>query len=262
VVDYRSAEGRYERLPALIEDLLRSRPDVILTSQTPTTQAIRKVNDTIPIVMVGHGDPVRYGLVTNLVRPENNITGVSFLVDALGIKVLELLKEAAPRIARVALFVNPDNPGAAPWLERARAAAPQLGLAVRPVEIRSVADLERELTALTRERVDAISLVPEALIITNRQRIMDFALAHGVPVGGPHPAFASSGALLSYSPHQPTMIKDVARYADRLLRGAKPRDLPIEEPSRFELVLNARTAKSLNLTLPPALLLRADRVIE
>jgi putative tryptophan/tyrosine transport system substrate-binding protein len=262
VVEYRSAEGQYSRLPALVEDVLRLNPEVILSSQTPTTQAIRKVTDTIPIVMVGHGDPIRYGLVANLARPENNITGVSFLADELGIKVLELLKEAAPKTVRVAFVVNPDNPGAGPWLERVRAAAPRLGLTVRPVEIRNAADLERELGALAREPVDAFSLVPEAFVITNRQRILDFARAHGILAVGPHATFANSGALLSYSPHSVSMIKDVARYADRLLRGAKPRDLPIEQPSRFELIINLKTAKALGLTIPPSILLRADHVIE
>lgn len=262
VVEYRAAEGQYSRLPALVEEVLRLSPEVILSSQTPTTQVIRKVTDTVPIVMVGHGDPVRYGLVANLARPENNITGVSFLADELGIKVLELLKEAAPKVVRVAFAVNPDNPGAGPWLERARAAAPRLGLAVRPVEIRNAADLERELGALVRERADAISLVPEAFILTNRQRILDFARAHGIVAVGPHATFANSGALLSYSPHALSMIKDVARYADRLLRGAKPRDLPIEQPSRFELIINLTTAKALGVTIPPSLLLRADQVLE
>jgi putative ABC transport system substrate-binding protein len=262
VVEYRSAEGQYSQLPALVEDVLRLKPEVILSSQTPTTQAIRRVTDTVPIVMVGHGDPIRYGFVTNLARPENNITGVSFLADELGIKVLELLKEAAPKVVRVAFFVNPDNPAAHIWLERARAAAPRLGIAVRPVEIRTTVDLERDLATLVRERVDAISLVPEAFILTNRQRIIDAALARDMPVVGPHPFFANSGALLSYSPHLGSMIKDVARYADRLLRGAKPRDLPIEEPSRFELIINLKTAKALRLTIPQTVLLRADQVIE
>jgi putative tryptophan/tyrosine transport system substrate-binding protein len=262
VVEYRWADGQYSRLPALIEDVLRQNPEVILSSQTPTTQAIRKVTDAIPVVMVGHGDPIRYGLVTNLARPENNITGVSFLVDELGIKVLELLKEAAPRVVRVAFFVNPDNPGAAPWLERARAAAPGLGIMVRPVQIRTAGDLERELGTLARERADAISLVPEALILTNRQRILDFALAHRMPSAGPHASLASSGALLSYSPHSLSIIRDVARYTDRILRGAKPRDLPIEQPSRFELIINLKTAKALDLAIAPSLLARASQVIE
>jgi len=262
VVEYRSAEGQYARLPALVEDVLKLKPEVILSSQTPTTQAIRKVTDTVPIVMVGHGDPVRYGLVRDLARPQNNITGVSFLADELGIKVLELLKEAAPSVVRVAFFINPDNLAAAPWLERARAAAPRLGMAVRPVEIRTTVDLERELGVLVREPADAISLVPEAFIIANRQRIIEVGLARGMPVVGPHPTFANSGGLVSYSPHLVSMIKDVARYVDRLLRGAKPRDLPIEQPSRFELIINLKTAKALGLTIPPSLLLRADQVID
>ena len=262
LIEYRSAEGQYSRLPALVNDVLRLNPEVIVSSQTPTTQALRRVTDTIPIVMFGHGDPVRYGLVTNLARPENNITGVSFLADELGIKVLELLKEAAPKVVRVAFFVNPDNVAAVPWLERARAAAPRLGVAVHPVEVRTTVDLERELGTLGRESADAISLPPEAFIVSSRQRIIDVALARGIPVVGPHPFFATSGALVSYSPHLVSMIKDVARYIDRLLRGAKPRDLPIEQPSRFELIINLKTAHALGLTIPPSLLARADQVIQ
>ena len=261
-VEYRSADADYSRLPALVEDVLRFNPEVILSSQTPTTQAIRKATRSIPIVMVGHGDPVRYGLVTNLARPENNITGVSFVADELGIKVLELLKDVAPKVSRVAFFVNPDNPAAGPWLERARSVAPRLGIAVRPIEIRTAPDLEQALAALVREPAEAISLVPEAFIMANRQRILDFAVAHGMPAVGPLSAFATSGALLSYSPHFASMIKDVARYTDRLLRGAKPHELPIEEPSRFELVINLKTAKALRLTIPPSMLLRADQLIE
>ena len=151
MVDYRSAEGRYDRLPAIVEEVVQLKPDVILSSRPPTTHAIRKITSSIPIVMVGHGDPVRYGLVTSLARPEGNITGVSFNVNEVGIKLLELLNQAAP-----------DNVGAASLIEAARAVAPQLGMAIRPVEVGSVAALEHALAALSREGVDAFWLASEA----------------------------------------------------------------------------------------------------
>jgi putative ABC transport system substrate-binding protein len=206
--------------------------------------------------MVGHG------LVKNLARPEGNITGISFNVNEVGIKLLDLLKEAVPRVVRVGFFVNPDNPGAAPLIEAARAAAPQLGLTIRPVEVSTPANLEQALTALSKEGVDALWLGPEAFIVANRQRIVDFARAHRLPAVGGSPGFVHAGALMSYSPHWPSLMRVAARYVDKLLRGAKPRDLPIEQPDRFELIVNAKTAKALGLTLPPALLLRVDQVIE
>ena len=144
-IEYRSADGQYSRLPALVEDVLRLKPQVILAGQTPTTRAIRAATTTIPVVMVGHGDPVRYGLVTNLARPDGNVTGTAFLVNEIGIKLLELLKEAVPSAVRIAFFVNPDNPGARPLLEAARDGAPRLGLTIRPVEVTTVGHLSQQL---------------------------------------------------------------------------------------------------------------------
>lgn len=259
---YRSADGRYERLPALVDEVLRLKPQVIVASQAPTTQALRKATDTIPIVMHGHGDPVRYGLVTNLARPEGNITGTSFQVNEVGIKLLELLKEAVPSVVRVAFFVNPENPGASPLLEAVRRAAPGLGLQIRPVEVIHTAGIERALDELARERVDAIWIGPEAVLLVNRRLIVDFALRHRIPAVGPAPVFAEAGALMSYAPHGPTLTRATVGYVDKLLKGATPRDLPIERPTRFELVVNARTARALGLTLPTALLVRIDRTID
>jgi ABC-type uncharacterized transport system substrate-binding protein len=262
MIDYRAADGQYDRLAPLVAELLQLNPQVILTSQTPATQAARRATDTIPIVMVGNGDPVRYGLVRSLARPEANVTGTGFLVNEVGIKLLELLKEAVPRTARVAVFINPANPGAAPLLEDARAAAPRLGLAIRPAEVSTTAELDRMLDALLKERVDAFWLGPEAFLLANRRRILEFAIANRLPAVGPHPTYPESGALMSYSPHIPSLMRASARYVDKLLKGAKPADLPIEQPSRFELVINARTARALGLALPPAFLGRADRVID
>ena len=262
VIDYRSADGQYGRLPGLVDEVLRLKPQLILTAQTPTTQAVRKVSTTIPIVMVGHGDPVRYGVVASLARPEGNTTGTAFLVNEVGMKLLELLKEAVPRAVRVAFLVNPQNPGAAPLLEAAQALAPRLGLVIIPVEATSPAKLSQQLDGLTRKSIDAIWLGPEALLLAHRQQVLDFALAQRVPAAGVGTSYVTAGALLSYSPDFGSLVKASATYVDKILKGARPHDLPIEQPSRFELVLNARTARALEITLPPALLLRADRVIE
>jgi putative ABC transport system substrate-binding protein len=262
IIEHRVAEGRSERLPQLAADLVQARVSVMLTSQSPATQAAKKASGTIPIVMLGNGDPVRYGLITNLARPEGNVTGLSFLVNELGIKLIELLKEAIPKTERVAVFVNPTNPGAAPFLADLRSVAPRLGISVRPAEVNTIDELDRVLAALTRESVNAIYLAPESFISTQRQRIIDFAMVHRWPAVGPLPQDAAAGGLMSYGPHRPSLYRRAAVYVDKILRGAKPADLPVEQPARFEFVINLKTAKALGLTIPPSLLARADHVIE
>jgi putative ABC transport system substrate-binding protein len=261
-VEFRSAEGHYDRLPGLAAEILRWQPHVVLSVQTPATQALLKLTTSVPIVMVGHGDPVRYGLIRNLARPEGNVTGVSFLVNEVIVKTVELLKEAAPRTSRVAVFVNPDNPGGAPVLEALRQAAPRLGVSVHPVEARTAEDIDQSLSGLTPDRIDGLVLGPEALLFAQRQKIIDTATARRLPVVGPSALFSQSGALLSYAPDGQNINRSVARQVDKLLRGARPADIPVEQPSRFELILNAKAARALGLTWPPTLLLRADRVIE
>ena len=234
----------------------------MVTSQSPATQAAKKASSTIPIVMLGNGDPVRYGLVTNLARPEGNVTGLSFLVNEVSIKLIELLKEANPKTERVAVFVNQTNPGAAPFLADLASVAPRLGIKVRPVQVNTIDELDRALAALPREPVDAVFLVPEAFIFSRRQRIIEFAMVHRWPVVGPLRAYVEAGGLMCYTPHASTLNRQAAVYVDKLLRGAKPADLPVEQPSKFELVINLKTAKALGLTIPPSLLQRADQVIE
>jgi putative tryptophan/tyrosine transport system substrate-binding protein len=262
VIEHRVAEGRNERLADLAAELVRADVRVMLTSQSTSTIASKKVSRTVPIVMLGNGDPVRYGLVTNLARPEGNVTGLSFLVNEVGVKNIEMLKEAAPKTERVAVFVNPTNPGAAPLLEDLRKAAPVLGVKLRPVEVSTVEELDRALATLQRERVDALFSAPDAFIGLQRKRIIEFALGQRWPVVGPSPAFVEVGALLCYLPHQSSIFRQAAVYTDKLLRGAKPADLPIEDPSKFELIINQKAAAALGLTIPPSLLLRADRVIQ
>jgi putative ABC transport system substrate-binding protein len=262
VIEHRVAEGRNERLPQLASELVRANVQVILTAQSTSTIAAKKASRTIPIVMLGNGDPVRYGLVTNLARPEANVTGVSFLVNEVAIKTVEMLKEAVPEVKRLAVFVNQTNPGAAPMLEDLEKAAPRLGVRIRPVEVSNVEELDRALAALQRERVDAFFLGPEAFIGLHRQRIIDVATANRWPAISPSATFLDAGTLLSYAPPFPTIYRQAAVYTDKLLRGAKPGDLPVQDPSKFELVVSQKVAAALGLTIPPSLLVRADRVIQ
>ena len=261
-IEHRAAEGRSERLPQLAAELVQAQVSVMVTSQSPATQAAKKASSTIPIVMLGNGDPVRFGLVTNLVRPEANVTGLSFLVNEVSIKLIELLKEASPKIERVAVFVNQTNPGAESLLADVTSVAPRLGIKVRPVGVNTVDELDRELTALTSEPVNAVYLVPESFIFSQRQRIIEFAMVRRWPVVGPLRGYPEAGGLMSYAPLASTLYRQTAVYVDKLLRGAKPADLPVEQPSKFELVINLKTAKALGLTIPPSLLQRADEVIQ
>ncbi|HEV8474919.1 MAG TPA: ABC transporter substrate-binding protein [Methylomirabilota bacterium] len=262
IIEHRAAEGRNERLPQLAAELVQARVSVLVTQQSPSTLAAKKASGTIPIVMLGNGDPVRYGLVTNLARPEANVTGLSFLVDEVSIKMIELLREAIPKSERVAVFVNQTNPGAAPFLADLKVAAPRLGITVRPVAVNTVEELEAALAALQRTPVDAFFLAPESFIGSQRQRIIDFATARRWPVVSPARAFVDAGALMSYGPHGPSIFRQAAIYVDKLLRGAKPADLPVEQPTKFELVINLKAAKALGLTIQPSVLGRADQVIE
>ena len=261
-IEHRAAEGRSERLPQLAAELVQARVSVMVTSQSPATQAAKKASSTIPIVMLGNGDPVRYGLVTNLARPEANVTGLSYLVNEVSIKLIELLKEASPKTERVAVFVNQTNPGAAPFLADLTPVAPRLGITVRPVGVNTIDELDRTLTAIASESVNAVFLVPEAFISSQRQRIIEFAMVRRWPVVGPARVYAEAGGLISYAPHASTLNRQAAVYVDKLLRGAKPADLPVEQPSKFELVINMKTARTLGLTISPSLLQRADQLIE
>jgi putative ABC transport system substrate-binding protein len=262
VIEHRAAEGRNERLFQLAGELVAANARVILTSSSTSTTAAKKASRTVPIVMLGNGDPVRYGLVTNLARPEANVTGVSFLVNEVAVKVVEMLKEAGPSVDRLAVFVNPTNPGAAPMLEDLGKAAPRLGVRIRPVEVSNVDELSAALTALRRERVDAVFLGPEAFLGLHARRIIETATANRWPAVGPGTAFVEAGALLSYAPDVAAIYRQAAVYTDKLLRGAKAGDLPVQDPSRFELIVNQKAAAALGITIPPSLLVRADRVTQ
>jgi putative tryptophan/tyrosine transport system substrate-binding protein len=262
VFEHRAAEGHPDRQAELIADLLRLEVGVLVTSQTVAVKAAMAATRTLPIVMLGTGDPVRYGLVHSLARPGGQVTGLALLVNDVSVKLLGLLREAATAISHVGIFVNPVNPGAASYLAEVQAAARTLGLRSHIAEIRRPDDLEGTFASLLRERVDALLLGPEATMLTLRSRIAEFGLRHRLPVVGALRPFAEAGALLSYAPDQVFLHRQAASYVDKILKGAKPADLPVQQPSKFLFVINLKTARTVGLTIPPSLLARADQVID
>ena len=262
VIEQRSAENQNDRLTELTADLLRSGVSVIVAENAAATRAAMQVTKTIPIVMAGVGDPVRYGLVATLARPGGNVTGLSFAISEMLVKNLELLKEVAPRTARVALLVNPSNPGVAPTVLDLHRAAPALGIAMVQVDVLTAQDFDRAFATIVRERVDGILVTPEQMILSQRHRIAAFAEKQKLPSAYASVRFMDAGGLLAMAPILADVPRYVASYIDRLLKGAKAADLPVEQLSKFELVINLTTAKALGLTIPPSLLQRADQVIE
>ena len=256
----RAAEGINERLPALAADLLAQAPDLIVVAGTTATRAAMQASQTIPVVMTGVGNPVENGLVPSLRHPGGNVTGSTFLADETTRKLLQLLKEAAPRLQSVAFFINPTNESAGPLLRSIRVDAPALGLRPQLVEVSNPADFEPGFDAILRERTESILLIPEPLIRSKREVIGEFAQRHRLPlavVGGR--SFMPAGALLAYgaADQYPQLT---ARYIDQILKGAKPGELAVEQPSRFELLINMKTANALGLSIPQSVLLVAEVV--
>jgi len=260
ILEPRAAEGINERLPALAADLLAEAPDLIVVAGTTATRAAMQASQTIPVVMTGVGNPVENGLVPSLRHPGGNVTGSTFLADETTRKLLQLLKEAAPRLQSVAFFINPTNESAGPLLRSIRVDAPALGLRPQLVEVSNPADFEPGFDAILRERTESILLIPEPLIRSKREVIGEFAQRHRLPlavVGGR--SFMPAGALLAYgaADQYPQLT---ARYIDQILRGAKPGELAVEQPSRFELLINMKTANALGLSIPQSVLLVAEVV--
>ena len=262
-IEYRWAEGKPERLPELATDLVRSKVDVILTTGgVPPGQAAQRATKTIPIVVSGAADPVAAGLVASLTRPGANITALAQMSDELVGKELELLREMAPKVTRVAVLWNPTNPGNTHQLRGAERAAAALGLRLQPVEARSPGEIDRAFAAMTRERAEALLVLLDATFYDQRARIVDLAAKSRLPAVYGYSVFAETGGLLSYAANRFDVVRQSAVYVDKILKGAKPADLPVEQPRKFELVINLKTAKALGLTIPPSMLLRADQVIE
>jgi putative tryptophan/tyrosine transport system substrate-binding protein len=259
-IEYRYAEGRPERLPDLAADLVRTRPDVMFALGGDVTPAAVKATQTIPIVFTSSADPVRLGFVASLARPGGNATGVTFLLDELASKRLEILKQAASRVSRVGFLWNPDHLDNE--LPEAQRAASRLGVELKPLAVRGPADFEPAFAAATEARVDALYVVTSRLTLLNLGKIVNFAADNRLPLAGGFGAWAKQHGLLSYGPNVDDMTRRAVAYIDRILKGAKPSDLPVQQPTRFELVINLRTAKALGLDVPLQLQQLADEVIE
>jgi putative ABC transport system substrate-binding protein len=259
-IEYRYAEGRPERLPDLAADLVRLKPDVLFVLGGDVTPAAVKATQTIPIVFTSSADPVRLGFVASLARPGGNATGITLLLDELASKRLELLKQAAPRISRVGFLWNPDH--ADNELPEAERAAASLGIELNPLTVRGPADFDGAFMAATQARVDALYVVSSRLTLQNLGRIVNFVAENRLPLAGGFGAWAKQHGLLSYGPNVEDMTRRAVGYVDRILKGTKPADLPVQQPTRFELVINLRTAKALGLDVPLQLQQLADEVIE
>jgi putative ABC transport system substrate-binding protein len=262
VIERRSAEGRPERLPRLMREAVDRKADVIVTYGTAMALAARQATDTIPVVALGP-DLVALGLATSLARPGGNVTGLSLVAGpAMNGKRLELLKQLVPKAIRVAFFRDPPTPGRPVWSAETEAAARALGLSLQMAAVGSPEDFDTVFAAIARDRPDAIFCADTPLNLGNRQRIIDFAARERLPTVYALRAYAEAGGLLSYGADLADLSRRAATYVDKILKGAKPGELPVEQPTKFELVINLKTAKALGLTIPQSLLRRADEVIE
>jgi putative ABC transport system substrate-binding protein len=262
VIEYRSADGRPERFPSLASELVRLRVDLIVTRGTPAVLAAKKATGSIPIVMATSADPAGFGVVSGLARPGTNVTGLSTIAVELAAKRLELLKEAIPRIARIAELANMSSPASASQWRQIEVAARSLGLEPQLLDVRASADFARAFDTAINQRADAIIVANDTLTQSHLIRIVDLSAKHRLPSIYASREFVDAGGLMAYGPNFTDLYRRAATYVDKILKGAKPADLPIEQPTKFELVINLKTAKALGLTIPPSVLARADQVIE
>jgi putative ABC transport system substrate-binding protein len=261
--EYRWAHGNFERLPELAADLVQARVDVIVALATQASVAVRQATTTIPIVMAGVSDPVASGIVASLGRPGGNVTGTSNMAAAIAGKQLEVLRESIPRVARVAVLWNPANKVFQQLQVReTQRAGRKLGLQLYLVGAQSGNDLEQAFRTIAQQRAEALHLLADPMFTANADTIGELIARHRLPTVAAVKRFAEAGAFMTYGPNYEDNWRLAAAYVDRILRGAKPADLPVEQSTKFELVINLRTAKSLGLTLPPSLVLRADKLIE
>ena len=261
VIEYRYADGKLNQLPDLAAELVHLKVDVVVTGGGPPTRAAKNATKSIAIVMINVSDPVALGFVSSLARPDENITGVSSLQNELGGKRLELLKEIVPKLSRVAVLVNRGVPGYGIQIKEVEVAAQALGLQLQPMEVRSSNDLEKTFLALTSARAGGLTGLTNPTFNALQGRIADLAVKNRVPSAYGHTTFAEAGGLMAYGPIISDLYRRAAIYVDKILKGAKPADLPVEQPTKFEFVINQKTAKQIGLTIPPNVLARADRVI-
>jgi ABC-type uncharacterized transport system substrate-binding protein len=260
VIEFRYAEGKFDRLPDLAAEIVHLKVDVIVVASTPAIQAVKQATATIPIVMVGPGDPVGPGLIASLARPGGNLTGLSFLSTELTGKRLELLKETFPKISRVAVLQTTAS-AQEQAVKESEVAAKALRIQVQPVQVQSPDDFENAFLTITKGRAGALLILRSPLVRTHATRIMDFAEKRRLPTMYDDRLFVEAGGLMSYGTNTLDFYSRAAIYVDKILKGAKPADLPVEQPMKFEFVINLKTAKQIGLTIPPNVLARADKVI-
>jgi putative ABC transport system substrate-binding protein len=261
VIDWRYQLGRADRLPTLAAELVHLKPDVIIADATGAVRAAMQATSTIPIVMASSADAVGTGLVPNLGRPGGNVTGVTIMLDEMSAKRLQLLKEAVPSVSRVAILWDPALPWHPAMLKNVEAAAPSLRLQPIAIAVRSRGDFGNAFAEIASARVDAL-FVSETMTPSARRQIVDFAAKNRQPTMFMNGDYVAAGGLMSYAPDFSDTFRHAARYVDKILKGARPGDLPVEQPTKFDLVINLKTAKALGLTIPQSLLQRADQVIE
>jgi putative ABC transport system substrate-binding protein len=257
-IELRSAEGNLNGLPMLAAELVRLKVDIIIASETPAVQAAKQATSEIPIVMAPSGDPVGTGLIASLARPGGNVTGLSGATAELAGKSLELLREILPSAKRVAALADPTNTFPKPFLEHIHLVALALGIEIQSVMVRSIEEFDAAFSEMTRERMDAVIVQPTL----PRKNAIDLALKYRLPSVSGNKVFAEAGGLMSYSASATDRYRGAVVYVDKILKGAKPADLPVQQPTRFELVINLKTAKAIGLEIPPIMLTRADEVIE
>ena len=261
-VEYRFASGRVGQLPELAAELVRLKLDVIVTPTTPASVAAKQATNTIPIVIAGIADAVGAGLITNLARPDGNVTGLTSISAELGGKRLELLKGVVPKASRVAVLHDPADRSNVLILKELQAAAPALGLTLQPLEVQGPGEFEGAFIAMSRERADALFGAPGVLTFEHRKTVVALAAKSRIPTLWGHRQFVDVGGLMSYAVNFYDQCRRAATYVDQILKGSKPADLPVEQPTKFEFILNLKTAKALGLEIPPTLLALADEVIE
>ena len=261
-IEFRWADGRYDKFPSLVAELIAANVDVIVTAGTPASLAVKKASTTIPLVMVAVGDPIGTGLVPSLARPGGNLTGLSSIAPDLEGKRLQLLREVAPALSHVGMFINSGNPFHVSSTKQARAAAQAMGIKLQLHDIRKSEDLDDAFDVIRKERPDALLILADRVFLHNRQRIVDFTKEQRLPNVNAYKELVEVGGLMSYGPSYEDMHKRAAIYVDKILKGAKPADLPIEQPSKFTFIVNLRAAKALGVTVPSQLLGLSDQLIE
>jgi putative tryptophan/tyrosine transport system substrate-binding protein len=262
VVEYHYADGKYERITALADDLVRSKASVIVTWAIPVTQVVKNATSTIPIVMAGGGNPVETGLVASLAKPGGNITGLATIQNELTGKRLELLKESFPKISRVAMVLNPEGQVPTQGYEQLKSVAQSLKISIESFEVRKPNEIDKAFAAIVKNRMDALLLESDPAFNVNRAKVIALAVKTRLPAMYPERRWVEDGGMIAYGTDLIEVARRAAIFVDKILKGATPADLPVEQPTKFELVINLKTAKQIGLTIPQSVLYRADKVIK